>query len=249
MSARLDGNLNGADLNTAMTRRTALRVGVGVPLGFTAAARGAFAAREFWNDTKPEEWTPEETKELLSKSPWAKDSQIKDNGQIGSLGAPRAPRSGGRPSSTPSAPRTQTAPSSPAKITWKAFVRWDSALPVRQALEDAAPKDVKDFYVLNVIGNLPSAIPSEDEPADRQSLAYLKDTTLLQHKGDEIHLSRVEPAPASALSEAGTWFYFSRMLALMPEDKETTFVTKIGPLDLKCKFTLKDMLYHGSLEL
>ncbi len=35
----------------------------------------------------------------------------------------------------------------------------------------------------------------------------------------------------------------------MPEDKEVTFVTWIGPLDVKCKFTLKDMVYRGNLEL
>jgi hypothetical protein len=228
-----------------MTRRTALQVGVGVPLGVMSAARGAFAAKEFWNDTKPEEWTPEEIKELLSKSPWAKDSQIKDNGQVGSLGSPRA---AGRRAQTRSSSQDQTAPSSPAKITWKAFVRWDSALPVREALK-SEPKDFQNFYVLNVIGNLPSAVPQEDNPADAAALLYLKDNTKLQHKGDEIHLSRVESAPASALSDGGTYFYFSRMLALMPEDKETTFVTKIGPLDVKCKFTLKDMLYRGKLEL
>ena len=128
-------------------------------------------------------------------------------------------------------------------------MRWDSAAPVREALGTVGPKDIKDFYVLNVIGNLPSAIPREDSPADQGSLMYLKDNTKLQHKGDEIHLARVEDAPASKLSDAGTYFYFSRMLALMPEDKEATFVTKIGPLDLKCKFSLKDMMYHGNLEL
>jgi hypothetical protein len=231
---------------SAMTRRSALRAGLGFPLGLTTLPGRAFAAKEFWNERKPEEWTSAEIKELLTRSPWAKDGEIKDNGQVGSLGSPRG---GGRRGATRTGGQGGTAPSSPPKITWKAMVRWDSAMPVREALKGSAPKDVKDFYVLNVLGNLPGAIPSENEPADRASLEYLKETTKLQHKGDEIHLSRVEPAPASELSEAGTWFYFSRMLALMPEDKETTFVTKIGPLDVKCKFTLKDMLYRGNLEL
>jgi hypothetical protein len=222
-----------------------MRVGLGVPLGLLTISGGAFAAKEFWNERKPEEWTAAEVKELLSKSPWTKDGEIKDNGQVGSLGSPRA--AGRRPATR--TPNGGNAPSSPAKITWKAIVRWDSALPVQEALKGAVPKDVKDFYVLNVIGNLPGAVPSEDEPADRGSLAYLKDNTKLQHKGDEIHLSRVENAPGGDLSPAGTYFYFSRMLALMPEDKEVTFVTRVGPLDIKCKFTLKDMTYRGKLEL
>ncbi len=204
-------------------------------------------AKEFWNERKPEEWTSAEVKELLTKSPWAKDGEIKDNGQVGSLGSPRS-GGGGRRGGRPEAGQAGGS-GNISKITWKAIVRWESALPVRAALKGSAPKDVQDFYVLNVVGNLPSAIPSENEPADRASLAYLKESTKLQHKGDEIHLSRVEAAPESALSPAGTWFYFSRMLALRPQDKEATFVTKIGPLDVKCKFTLREMMYRGALEL
>jgi hypothetical protein len=59
----------------------------------------------------------------------------------------------------------------------------------------------------------------------------------------------VELAAGNDLSPAGTLFYFSRMLALMPGDKEALFITKIGPLDVKCTFSLKDMLFRGTLEL
>jgi hypothetical protein len=231
----------------AMTRRSALRIGLGLPLGLKGLNPEILSAKEFWNERKPEEWTSAEIKELLAKSPWAKDAEIKDNGQVGSLGSPRSVGRRGGVASGGS--QSRTAPSGPPKITWKATVRWQSALPVMESLKGVGPADVKDFYVLNVLGNLPSAIPAENEPADRASLEYLKESTKLQHKGDEIHLSRVEAAPANEMSDAGTYFYFSRMLALMPQDKEATFVTKIGPLDVKCKFTLKDMLYRGNLEL
>jgi len=62
-------------------------------------------------------------------------------------------------------------------------------------------------------------------------------------------LSKVAVSPKTPLSLAGTLFYFSRGLALRLEDKQATFSTKLGPIDVKCKFTLKDMLYKGSLEL
>jgi hypothetical protein len=221
-----------------------MRAGLAFPLGVASLASGAFAAAEFWNDRKPEDWTAAEIKELLTKSPWAKEAEIKDNGQVGSVGAPRAGRRG---ATVNGGGQAQNSPA--PKITWKAMVRWDSALPLREALKGSGPKDVKDFYVLNLLGNLPSAIPSENEPADRASLEYLKEATKLQHKGDEIHLTRVVATPESDVSQAGTWFYFSRMLALMPEDREATFTTKIGPLEVKCKFALKEMLYRGSLEL
>jgi hypothetical protein len=236
-----------------MTRRSAIRAGLGFPLGALAYTAGAFPAaafaKEFWNERKPEDWTSAEVKELLTKSPWAKDASIDDKGQVGSLGAPRTGASRRGVSVSSGGRGGTTAPGNPPKITWKAVVRWESALPLREALKGKAPKDVKDFYVLNLVGNLPSAIPAPDEPEDRASLAYLKEVTKLQHKGDEIHVTRVEEAPENQFSEAGTYFYFSRMLALMPEDKETTFVSKIGPLDVKCKFTLRDMMYHGQMEL
>ncbi len=208
---------------------------------------GAFSPKDFWNERKPEDWSSSEVKELLTKSPWAKDASITDNGQIGGMGVPRAAatRRGGR-GGTGQASGTDN-PS--AKIKWKAMVRWESALPVREALKKGAPQDVKDFYVLNVIGNLPGAVSRSDEQPDSASSQNLKEVTRLEHKGDQVHLSRVELAAENDLSPAGTLFYFSRMLALMPEDKEATFSTKIGPLDVKCTFTLKDMLYRGALEL
>lgn len=226
-----------------MTRRTAVRLALGAPLA-TFPAR--LLSKEFWNDHKPEDWTSAEVKELLDKSPWAKDASIIDNGQVGNLGSPRSAR---REREQSSGGGGGAVPSSVPKITWKAIVRWESAAPVREALKTSAPKDFQDFYVLNLVGNVPSPIPSGDTPEDRSSLAYLKEVTKLSHKGDEIHMARVELASANDLSKAGTRFYFSRMLALMPEDKETEFVTKIGPLDIKCKFTLKDMLYKGGLDL
>jgi len=36
---------------------------------------------------------------------------------------------------------------------------------------------------------------------------------------------------------------------LTPDDKEVTFTTQLGRLDLKTKFNLKDMMYHKELAL
>jgi hypothetical protein len=235
-----------------MTRRSALLRGLGYPLGVLALPGAAFA-KDFWNERKPEDWTSAEVKELLTKSPWAKDASITDNGQIGGMGNARGAATRRTRSGTGQAGGTESTPA--AKIQWKAIVRWESALPVQEALKSAAPKDgplikdVKEFYVLNVIGNLPSAVSSSDGSQDSASMQYLREVTKLEHKGDQVRLTRVELAPESALSPAGTLFYFSRMLALMLKDKEAMFSTKIGPLDLKCKFTLGDMLYRGALEL
>jgi hypothetical protein len=44
-------------------------------------------------------------------------------------------------------------------------------------------------------------------------------------------------------------YYFSRMDPIKPSNKEITFSTKIGALEFKAKFQLKDMSYRGKLEL
>jgi|SRR5579863_756370 len=236
-----------------MTRRTALLAGLGLPLGAIPFPAGAFS-KDFWNERMPEDWSSSEIKELLTKSPWAKDAAIVDNGQIGGMGNGRGAavsRRGGR-TGTGQTGAESTNPGE--KIKWKAIIRWESALPVREALKRASPpatpiQDVKDFYVLNLVGNLPGAVPNSGEQQDSAASQYLKEVTKLEHKGDQVHLSRVELAAGNDLSPAGTLFYFSRMLALMPGDKEALFITKIGPLDVKCTFSLKDMLYRGTLEL
>jgi hypothetical protein len=244
-------------VHNVMTRRSALLQGLVYPLGALAFSAAAFA-KDFWNERKPEDWTSSEVKELLSKSPWARDASITDNGQIGGMGNARGAATRRTRGGTGQTGGTESGPA--AKIQWKAIVRWESALPIQAALKstaskDGSPKDgllaqdAKDFYVLNVIGNLPSAVSSTDNSPDSASMQYLKEITKLEHKGDQVRLSRVELAPESDLSPAGTLFYFSRVLALMLKDKEAMFSTKIGPLDLKCKFTLAEMMYRGALEL
>jgi hypothetical protein len=121
------------------------------------------------------------------------------------------------------------------------MIRWESAKPVLEALKREATPEIEKNYILNMIGDVPSVV------ADR--LEMLKDYTKLEHKGDRISVNRVEPSPKNGLSPAGTLFYFSRGLALAEKDKQATFVTRVGPIDIKCKFTLREMLYHGKLEL
>jgi hypothetical protein len=227
-----------------ITRRQAILTGLGVPVALTTDPAWAFATKEFWSEKMPSDWTDAEIRLLLNKSPWAKEGSISDTSRMGSLSS--APGGGGggrrtaraRSGTSSSGAAASTAP----VVTWKATIRWESALPVREALHRGAPGQVPDDYILNVFGEVPGFDPDTGD-------AILKDNTILEHKGDQVKLNRVEPAPKNTLSEDGTLFYFSRLLALKLEDKEVTFSTKLGPLKVKCKFTLKDMLYRGNLDL
>jgi hypothetical protein len=224
---------------SSITRRHAMLIGLGIPGALAAVPAEVFASKEFWNEKTPPDWTAAEIQQLLNKSPWAKDGSITDTGQRGPLssGARPAGRRRGGGAASPS-----TAGSTGASIKWKATVRWESALPVRESLHRGTPGEAPADYIVNVLGNIPGVDP--DSKTD-----ILMDNTKLEHKGDEIKLNKVEAAPKNELSADGTLFYFSRVLALRLEDREVSFTTKLGPLDIKCKFALKDMVYRGKLEL
>ena len=232
---------------SVITRRQAILAGLGFPSLLEVVPATAFASKEFWNEKMPSDWTDAEIHQLLNQSPWAKEGSINDTSRRGSLGPTAAGGvagggGGGRRGGRTATSTRSTTPGPGPQVAWKATVRWESALPVREALHQGAPGELPEDYILNVFGEVPAADPES-------SFAILKDSTTLEHKGDQIKLNRIELAPGNSVSEAGTLFYFSRLLALKLEDKEAIFTTKLGPLKVKCKFTLKDMLYRGNLEL
>jgi hypothetical protein len=216
-----------------------MRIGFGFPGALAVVPTELFAASDFWNQKIPSDWSSAEIQQLLNKSPWAKDGSITDTAQTGPLSSARpSSRRGGRGAANQSGAAGTTG----ASIKWKATVRWESAVPIRTALNREAPGQDPPEYILNVLGNVPGVDPNSN-------VDNLKDNTKLEHKGDEIRPNRIEPAPKNDLSAEGTLFYFSRVLALKLEDREVTFSTKLGPLDVKCKFALHEMLYRGKMEL
>jgi hypothetical protein len=234
--------------NAMMTRRSAILMG----LGLGGAAASSAWAKDFWNEKKPSEWTEEDIQQLLTKSPWARDASIFDAAAHKGLStAPRGvggtSRRGGR-TSAPGSPL----PSGGSLSSWSAIVRWDSALPIRDALKTPKNSDVDENYIIALVGDIPGVgVPSDDDGPDerQQKLSFLKENTRLERKDDPLELQRVKIAPRTPRSPSGTLFYFSRVFPLTAEDKQVTFVTKVGPLEVKCKFTLRDMLYRGNLEL
>jgi len=219
-------------------------------LGLGGAALLPAWAKDFWNEKKAADWTDDEIQQLLNKSPWAKDASIFDS--AAHKGLSTAPRTVGASRRNGGRTTTSAAPLPGYPATWKAILRWQSALPVREALKAVRSKDGEENYILALIGDIPGvSVPSDDdEPAERKAkLDNLIENTRLERKDDPLELQQVRIAPKTPLSQAGTLFYFSRVLPIMPEDKQITFVTKDGPLEVKCKFTLRDMFYRGNLEL
>ena len=231
------------------TQRTISRRAFVTGLGFAAAAYGG--AKDFWNDKKPSDWTEDEIQQMLTKSPWAKDASVFDSATH--KGVSSAPYAGGAYGRRRyESPDGKSLPTVSGIKGWGATVRWESALPVRDAMKAPKTADADESYIIALVGDIPGAsVPTDDDSAAerQQKMDILKESTRLERKDDPLELQRVKIAPRTPRSPSGTLYYFSRVLPLTPEDKQVTFVTKVGPLEVKCKFTLRDMLYHGNLEL
>ena len=155
-----------------------------------------------------------------------------------------------------------------------ATVRWQTALPVREALLRQSgvtkPDDSKAAesltapvtgYVIAVVG-LPERMPSQsrgrygstddtdnrdtDRDRDADRLDQLKSATYLNRKDrPTLFAEKVERDKDGST----ILFTFPRTNPISLDDKEVEFVTRYGPMEIKHKFKLKDMVYQGKLEL
>jgi len=135
-------------------------------------------------------------------------------------------------------------------------VRWESAKPILDAMKAPLPDTFANHYVIGVSGfPMMSGRPRSEDDDNQDSTAQasearldnLKSLTFLKPKdkeGEQPGLVLQQPS-----SGGGTYLFgFSReMMTLTAADKEVTFTTRIGRLDVKAKFNLKEMLYRGDL--
>jgi hypothetical protein len=237
-----------------------------------AACLIALGASQPWTSKDFTLWTAAEVEKVLTDSPWAQQVMASfgqplqpedmpvtpppgaQGGMAGSRGVSDGRWDGGVARNTgigdvPSLPIT---------------VRWDSALPVRQALSrsqkdnSVSARAVSD-YIITIIG-LASASPRtsaapgdesrggvEREPQDPAQVARA-------FIGNSALLPRGKPAiaPEDAKFDAATGavqLFFPRSARISLSDKEVTFVTRFGSLTVQKKFHLKDMTFKGQLEL
>jgi hypothetical protein len=134
-------------------------------------------------------------------------------------------------------------------------VRWESALPVRDAEKKEAAAPAESNYILSVSG-LPMMMGPRDESDGSGNLEQrretmmdrLKSSTSLQRKGkNPILPASVDEAPGASRALLFVFPHGSDPITLA--DKEVSFVSNPGPMEIKVKFPLKDMKYQGKLEL
>lgn len=180
-------------------------------------------------------------------------------GGIGGTGGRRYPGQGG-----PAGPG-QTDPGGSQREQFHATLRWESARPIQEALsigsrDDRPSPDFEKYYVINLLGDLPmlgggrrrgdNSASDEDDPIQKERRQeMLKEYTKLEHRAGTLLLEKVEQGSRIGRPGPGILFYFSRLDEVSLDDKQVSFYTKMGPLEVRARFTPKDMLYRGKLAL
>jgi hypothetical protein len=133
--------------------------------------------------------------------------------------------------------------------------RWQTALPVKQAFvrlkygaDAATSPDAKKMldreettYSIVLSGPFAPLLRNGNPETLKKTIM---DVSSLSAKGkDAGKPTGVEIGAKDML------FTFARTTAFTVDDKEVEFSTKLGDIEVKYKFKLKDMVYNGKLEM
>ncbi len=206
--------------------------------GIVLLAGAVLAAADFWEETEFTAWSDKDVEQMMNDSPWAKRLTVR---------FPRTPRASGTGRFGGFRPGTSTPQT-------RLVIQWQSAQPIRQAmvrgqieqggtvdpeaqafLDQSAPG-----YVVAVTG-----VPGQ---FGRLTPEALMAEARLERKGK----SPIVPAQAQPQrAERGVTivYLFPKDDAIVLEDKDVEFITKVGDVTVKKKFTLEDMVFNDQLEL
>ena len=257
----------------------------------------AWAKAQFWEVKPPADWSENEIKELMTKSPWAKQvtAEFKGGGGPsmggmggggggggrrgggggggGGMGGGGGLGGGGGDMGGGGGGGGMGGGGMPSMPQIKAMIRWETAAPIIQAGQRKWPASVAGHYLISVTG-LPmpgagggrggrgpqqpqqfqasQAPPPQMDPQQRARLAVerLKESSHLDRKGkDPIAPAQIEIGQARDGSSVLMFLFPKGSQPIEAADKEVTFITAMGPLGVKAKFALKDMMVKAQLEL
>jgi hypothetical protein len=226
-----------------------------LPLFIVLVCAACLGAADFWDARPFTEWSDKDVQRMLGNSPWARPvSAIVEAAPAAAMPTEES-RAGRPPDSTETAPGRMTAqgdiPSTGASsrgnggdvLAFHTIVRWQSALPVKQALVRLKPgggnllhPDDSNYVI--ALSGVPRNLAARDDA--RQAALSVKGKTPLRPSDTQF-------APHDNLVDV--LFVFPKTTPFTLDDKEVEFSTRIGPYSVKCKFRLKDLVYQGKLEL
>jgi hypothetical protein len=249
------------------------------------AAIGAAAflcAADAWKNPDFTQWSQDDAKKVLTKSPWAKEISVGSGEQGAAPSSGRSRRGGGGDSGGGGMVGADTGGmtsggmgggggrgSMSGGAATNLIIRWETAIPVKEALmkmnygdhlpvkgEKGYTLDApQDNYILSITGlragggrRQQGADPQAEgaqSPADRLKDQLMTATQLVRKGKDPI-------APVNVVVNANTnsvYLVFPKTDAISDDDKDVEFRLTLGRINVREKFSLKDMHFSGKLEL
>lgn len=240
-------------------------------------ASAAFG-QDFWVKKEYTHWSGDEIKKLISNSPWAKDVTIStgapsgggfDMGSIGSGGGGGrggeeegggggggggeigGDAGGGRGGRGGGGGRGAAGGAGSVKLN----ISWRTALPLKQAILKArlaAGGDIateaqqilsrQEANYIIVVTGLPARMARAAQNKEQLSKSGLK-------RGEKPVIAPVDVNFQPRGQMVDVLFVFPKTDPIVAEDKEVEVVLKLGQLEAKKKFNLKEMVFNGKLEL
>ena len=234
-------------------------------LCFTATMAYLIAADPVWKTKPASEWTEDDARQVLAKSPWSRpvratitrrltEEQLREGGQMGqprTIGNEGVDPKGSGPKVSPN---VLTGPggddrsprSLPQSITLQ--LRWESAFPVRVAelkSHEVEPPTLQgDGYIIAVYG-----IPGGDFKGTPEQLGDpLKSLAALKREGKkDVRPVRVEVFLRG--NSAVVVYLFPLSAEISKRDGRIRFEAQIGRVVLAQDFDLGEMEFAGKLGL
>lgn len=226
-------------------------------------------AADFWQSKPFTEWSDKELQKMETNSPWSKQISISMGGGGAEGGRGKRGGSGDMDSTLGSGggagQHGQVQDLSGGATGGSSMiltVSWRTALPVRQAVakvkygaEATTSPDARKLVEENekYYGILVSGLPGgsgrggEKMGSERMKDALLKSTTLNVKGKDAIQVADIQTGGNE--QKPVVLFLFPRTAPLTVDDKDVEFSTRLGPMIVRQKFHLKDMVFNGKLEL
>jgi hypothetical protein len=225
------------------------------------------ARKEFWEGKAPADWSNEEKRIMLGRSPWSREGIVRieverkraTEGAARPGGGVAGARPGERPGAVASVPIGEAPPPVPStdtgqSVQFRVLARWESAKPVRLAGGPELPEGTEGFYVIRLRG-MPLLPPrkrrdGESVPNPNQGmLEAIKQSSRIERK-DKIAISCAHLLTGSGDSAMELLLFFARGAdPITVGERVVTLESRFGPFHLSVKFPLKDMMYKGALAL
>jgi hypothetical protein len=225
------------------------------------------AADASWKTRPTSQWTEEDARQILTRSPWARqviagiaryqtEDELRDGGRMGQpqgIGYEGVDKKGSGPT-LPTSPNsiftgagaTRSARSMVQSMT--VMLRWESALPIRLAELKSREMDLPtlegDGYRIAVYG-----LPGGNFRGDPKKLGDpLKEEAFLKREGKKD----VKPTIVEVFPRSDGWvvtYLFPLSAEISPKDGLLQFEAHIGRIVVTQSFALPEMQFQGKLEL